>query len=305
MLNICRPSEEEIMAEAKEALRRNRARGRGPAATLAAHFRRAATLKEAGVPPELSTLLSRTNMNYVGSRPAAFEKPRYGTPAYAIARKIGWITAEEEKGDRAAYEERQRRSLQTCHRFSLYERPRSGPPRNSDAYVPELAARLENDRNLTDGARRCARKLAELTYLQNREERCLDVKVYYLMKALGRSRRTVQRYLRLLEREGYIRVKVIKSRFARMCIGLVVELCGPLFARHHREKWPERKVSKTLRNRANAGASKKPQNQKRSFSLDYYKEKRLMVPAQLWAIQCMDGVYRAFMKTVPLLNAPS
>jgi len=32
------------------------------------------------------------------------------------------------------------------------------------------------------------------------------------MQALGKCRRTVQRYLRLLEREGYIRVEVIQSQ---------------------------------------------------------------------------------------------
>ena len=40
--------------------------------------------------------------------------------------------------------------------------------------------RIDNDPNLTDGARRCARKLAELTYSQNREGRALPVTVTYL-----------------------------------------------------------------------------------------------------------------------------
>jgi hypothetical protein len=34
------------------------------------------------------------------------------------------------------------------------------PPRDSGAYVPQLAARLDEDRNPSDGARRCARKVA-------------------------------------------------------------------------------------------------------------------------------------------------
>ena len=67
--------------------------------------------------------------------------------------------------DDPAVAERRKRSLQTCHRPSLYERPRFAPPKDTGAYVPEMAARLEDDRNLTDGARRCARKLAEYTYL--------------------------------------------------------------------------------------------------------------------------------------------
>ena len=56
--------------------------------------------------------------------------------------------------------------------INLYERPRHRPPPESGAYVPELGARIENDRNLTDGARRLARKLAEVIYRQNREARC-------------------------------------------------------------------------------------------------------------------------------------
>ena len=107
-------------------------------------------------------------------------------------------------------EARRKRSLQTCHRPRLYESPRFDSPPESGAYVPELAARLDDDRNLTDGARRCGRKIAELTYRSNREERALEVTVTYLMKALGRCRRMVQRYLRLLEREGYIRSDVVK-----------------------------------------------------------------------------------------------
>ena len=248
----------------------------------------------------MSGFLSRTEITYVGPRPEAFRTPAYGTPAYAIALKIGWITAEEQKADRLAYEERRRRSLQSCHRFLPYERPRFEPPRESGAYVPELAARLENDRNLTDGARRYARKLAELTYRQNREGRSLDVKVYYLMTALGRSRRTVQRYLRLLEREGYILVKVVRSKFARMCVGLAVELRGRLFARHHRAGWPERKTPRTLQN---PGASKAPQNRARSFSLSYYKGEGLRIPVSSWALRCRDGVFRSLMKTVPPLPA--
>lgn len=119
---------------------------------------------------------------------------------YALAQALGWIGEEQAALDHAAHEERRRRALQTCHRHGLYERPRFDPPRDNGAYVPELAAGIEDDRNLTDGARRCARKFAEETYRRNREGRSLEVTVTYLMKALGKCRRTVQRYLRLLDR---------------------------------------------------------------------------------------------------------
>ena len=194
-------------------------------------------------------------------------------------------------GAAPACEARRKRSLQTCHRPRLYERPRFDPPPESGAYVPELAARLEDDRNLTDGARRCARKIAELTYRSNRTGRALEVTITYLMQALGRCRRTVQRYLRLLEREGYIRSDVVKGARSRLCTGLLIYLLGPLFSRHHKEKWPG-KIG-------NSGATQESQNQK---YIDSIKEKPRLIPRHEWALKCMDGVFRSFMKTLPLFD---
>jgi hypothetical protein len=97
---------------------------------------------------------------------------------------------------------------------------------------------VEADRNLTDDARRCARKLAEYAYRRDREGRAAEITVTYLMRALGRCRRSIQRYLRLLEQEGYIRVDVVHGQRTRMCTGLVVQLLSPLFPRHCAERWP-------------------------------------------------------------------
>ena len=187
-----------------------------------------------------------------------------------------------------ACEVRRKRSLQSCHRPGLYERRRFDPPPESGAYVPELAARVDDDRNLTDGARRCARKIAELTYRGNREGRALEVTVTYLIKALGRCRRTVQRYLRLLEEAGYIRADVVKGARSRMCIGLVVTLLAPLFPRHHKVKWPGRI--------GNPGATQESQNQR---VIDSSKGKTRLIPRHEWTLKCMDGVFRSLMKTLP------
>jgi hypothetical protein len=187
--------------------------------------------------------------------------------------------------------ERSHRSRQSCHRFSLYERPRFPPPPDTGAYVPELAARLEDDRNLTDGARRCARKLAEYAYRRNRQGRAAEITVSYLTRALGRCRRTVQRYLRLLEREGYVQVDVVYGDRSRMCIGLVVQLLGPLFPRHRRENWPGRVVFPDAT----------PESQNKRFTLSGGRDLHRM-PAQEWALRCMDGVYRSLMKTIPPLD---
>src|SRR5437879_8092397 len=81
----------------------------------------------------------------LGPPPDTFQKPTYNTPQYVFALRCGWISAEEEMADRAAWEQRRLTSLQTCHRYSLYERPRAAPPKDTGAYVPELAARLDDD----------------------------------------------------------------------------------------------------------------------------------------------------------------
>lgn len=196
--------------------------------------------------------------------------------------------------------ERGRRSLNTCHRYAQAERPRKPALRSSRAYVPELAARVEDDPNLTDGARRCARKLAELTYRQNREGRSLPVTVTYLAKALGRCRRTVQRYLRQLEREGYVAVDVVVSQRARMCVGLVVRLLAPLLAAHHRQRWPG--------NLGNPGATPKSLNQSKGYysrAKDYHaRVEGHRMGVQQWAMRCMEGIFRSYMETNPLAGLP-
>lgn len=179
---------------------------------------------------------------------------------------------------------RRDRCLRHCHRITDHK-ARHPKPHDSGAYVPEMSARLENDLNLTDGARRCARKLMEYVYRKNREGREAEVTVTWLMKALGKSRRTVQRYLRQLEREGYIAVDVLHAR-TRMCAGLIVALLSPLFPRHRREKWPQ-KLMKT-------DAPFMSQNYR-----PRYKTGR--ISRELWALRCADAIWRAWQKTMPPL----
>lgn len=226
-------------------------------------------------------------------RPKTFQKPAYGSFAYQSAVRKGWIGPDQEQGDRAAYQERRARSLQTCHRYSLYEKPRHQKPQKSGAYVPELSAQLESDRNLTDGARRLARKLAEIIYRQNRAGRSTEITVTYLMDALARSRRTIQRYLRILEREGYIYAEVIRGLRSRMCLGLHISLCSQLFAAHHKKSWPK----KTTKSSKIPGASKESQN----YSFIDSRKKGRQVSIDHWTQLCMEGVLRAFTKANPLI----
>jgi DNA-binding transcriptional ArsR family regulator len=179
---------------------------------------------------------------------------------------------------------RQLRSLRCCH-LPAEPKPLRAPPRDSGAYVPEMAARIDDDRNLTDGARRCARKLAEYVYHRNREGRTAEITVTWLMAALGKSRRTVQRYLRHLERAGYIAVDVIRAG-TRMCAGLAVQLLAPLFPRHHRQKWPQKLID--------SDAPRMSQNNSSRY-------KTVRIDRESWALRCMDGVFRSLMKTIPPL----
>ena len=178
-------------------------------------------------------------------------------------------------------EARRLRSLRFCH-LPAEAKPRRPSPHPSGAYIPELAARLEDDSNLTDGARRCARKLAEYIYRRNREGRTAEITVTYLMAALGKCRRTVQRYLRQLEREGYIGVEVLRAG-TRMCAGLLVELLAPLFPRHHRVKWPQ--------TRRDPDATQESQNNSSRYNY-------LLIPRQTWAVKCCNAIWEAYMKTL-------
>jgi hypothetical protein len=172
---------------------------------------------------------------------------------------------------------RSERSRRTCH-IQAEPKTRHAPPRDSGAYVPEMAARVEDDRNLTDGARRCARKLMAYVYRRNRNGRSADITVTYLMRALGKGRRTVQRYLRQLEREGYIAVEVVHAR-TRMCAGLFIELLAPLFPRHHRQKWPQKLID--------SDAPQKSQN-------DRSRYRTRLIPRILWAVRCTEPIRRAW-----------
>lgn len=182
---------------------------------------------------------------------------------------------------------RRARSLQRCHHYSQHEKPRHAPPPDTGAFVPATAARLDDDRNLTDGARRCARKIMELAYRTNRAGRTLDTTTTYLGKALHRCRRTVQRHLRELEREGYISVDIVAGHRSRLCTGLIVTLLAPLFPRHHRRSWPEKP--------GNPGATAVSQNQRKRF---IHANKRHVFSVEAWTARCMDGVFRALMKTI-------
>jgi hypothetical protein len=202
-------------------------------------------------------------------------------------------------------QERRMRSLRKCHMPSLYERPRYPKPRDTGAYVPATSAGLDNDPNLTDGARRCARKIMEETHRRDRKERQLLVNVSYLAKGLRRCRRTIQRYLGMLEREGYIRVQVMSGHKSRMCIGLIVQLLEPLFPRHERQAWsqkignPPKNLTDDAENHRNPDTTSKSQNE---------REKLFNQETKQWeekkdALQGFIDTEEAQAKRFPYLNS--
>ena len=175
---------------------------------------------------------------------------------------------------------RQLRSYRTCW-LPAEETPLRAPPRPGNAYVPELAAGIDDDRNLTDGARRCARKLAEYVYRTNRDSRVAQITVTWLMKGLGKSRRTVQRYLRQLERAGYITVDVIHAR-TRMCAGLMVGLLAPIIPRHGWKKSMKPDAPRLSQNNSS-------------------RYKTRLIPRVLWAVRCTDPIRKAWDRLMPPL----
>jgi len=176
---------------------------------------------------------------------------------------------------------RQLRSYRTC--WLPGDEPNAyAAPRKSNAYVPETAACLDDDRNLTDGARRCARKIAQYVYQKNRDSRSAEITVTYLMKALRKSRRTVQRYLRQLEKAGYISVAVIHAR-TRMCAGLLVEVLATSLPRHGWKK--SMKPDAPLLSQNNSS-----------------RYKSVLIPRALWALRCTDPIQKAWDKIMPPLS---
>jgi hypothetical protein len=170
--------------------------------------------------------------------------------------------------------------------------PREIPPlkrsRDSGLYTPELSARLDDDPNLTDGARRCARIIAAYTYRRSRDSRTAHITVTYLARAMDRSSRTIQRYLRQLEQAGYITTAVVAAARTRLCVGLMITLLRPFFPKHHAAKWPARAM--------NSAATMPPPNHR-------FRYKTIAMTIHGWIFHCLQRADERYMKTLPPLPA--
>jgi hypothetical protein len=70
--------------------------------------------------------------------------------------------------------------------------------------------------------------------------------------------------------------------------GIFITLLEPIFPRHHRKEWPAQK------NGAKPGVQKNSEKYLQFSKYTYFQER---VSVARWSWKCMDGVYRAFMKT--------
>ncbi len=210
--------------------------------------------------------------------------PAFNTPEYWQAVSKGMITWKEAEQAQAKYETRKRRSLQTCHRFTLAERERFAV-QETKAYIPEMSSRMDRDRNLYAEARTVARRCMEWAYRENRGGRTIMTTVGYIAKAIGKSPRMVQRYLRNLEKEGYLEIKIMRNAATGMVQCLEIALSATLFPEHHKKSWPKK-----------LGKPDTTSMSHTQIHINYIKESSFE-----WALRCMNGVWDSFSKnTQPL-----
>lgn len=234
-----------------------------------------------------------------GERPDDWQKPRFGDFEYWLAHRCGWISDEELALDTHSHRERSALALAASHRFSKQrftwdEKPKYEEPAETNEYIPQVNMKIIKDRNLTDSARRIALFVLRHAYQDNRAGRFIGMTVTFMMKGLSLSRRTVQRSLTLLESRGYFRCEVAHGEETRMCVGLIVHLLNPLFPKHHKEKWPEK--------RGNRDASSVPQNQTQFKKR--IKNAKHRVFRITWALKCMNGVARRAFVNDPIVGKP-
>ena len=220
-----------------------------------------------------------------GARPDDWKKPGYNNVDYWIAHRTGWISDAEAETDRAAYEHRYETSLRTGHRYKNRGKPRKFF--KTKQYVPVMRQQVYKDPNLTDGARRLATWIKAETYRESRDERALLTTKVYMARAMDRCPKTIQNYLTLLERHGYIACDVVEGEETKMSFGLLIHLREPLFPAHYKKYWPKKR---------------RKSGEKINSPKDHFREyinisTRQRVSRTVWAMRSMQGVYRSYLKS--------
>lgn len=237
----------------------------------------------------------------------------FNTPEYWAAVKSGKISWDQAQADQAKYEGRRSRAIATSHRYSTKsmmadEISRFPVPEATEAYCPELSAWVTENRNIYGATESILRKIAEYIYQRNRESRSADVTKSYLSEATGFCQRTVQYSLRQLERLGLIETHVVRE--GGWVMGLRIKLLNKALPRHHWEQWPrhirppvfvsmfhyrmDRNIEKKLdaESRRNQGEQPATNKQHSIYNIE---------PVRVWAQRCMDGVWKVYSNSAPLL----
>src|SRR5580693_9176957 len=90
---------------------------------------------------DLARYLAAHRQSHVGDRPPV---PPVANIARASSEPVSFVNPDC----------RRERSLKYCHLPAEPRKQRHPSPRDTGAYIPEMGTRVENDLNLTDGARR-------------------------------------------------------------------------------------------------------------------------------------------------------
>ena len=211
--------------------------------------------------------------------------PRYNTAEFWAGMRTKTINALDEKIIYGRYLVKQERSLTTCHRYRFDTTPLYPMP-DTRGYTPEISERVDLDQNLNSAERDTLRFIIRTAFRQARHSRRLNVTVSFIARGRVRCTRAIQNHLRQLERAGYIAASVVINAATKMTECLEIVLLEAVFPEHHQVRWPEK-----LENSGVHFSSHKEN------PLIYIRER-----VHDWAMRCMNGVFRSYMKRKPLLD---
>ncbi|HRC26998.1 MAG TPA: helix-turn-helix domain-containing protein [Alphaproteobacteria bacterium] len=163
-------------------------------------------------------------------RPAGYQRPAFGTPAYAADYRAGWISDDEFFADEAARMERSARARSSRGAVGAYPARWHRPePQGSRQYSNPMATTAARDDRLTPQAK------ALLQVLRARCGRGHSTRTTKgtLAAIMSRHARSIQRYIAELARFGYIEARTEKGP-SGLFTGLMVritEKVTPFFGR--------------------------------------------------------------------------
>jgi hypothetical protein len=164
-------------------------------------------------------------------KPAHWLKPPYGSQQYRYALSMGWISDDEHKADHEANRSRRERGRASAGTSAAEpSRFANPPPLETRQYGTDYSTEAARDTRLSMGAK---------ALLQIIRARCGKGHKTAFTKAtignmIGRSARTVQRYVAELQRFGYIKTE-IRRGWGGLHSGLIVwitEKVRPFYAQH-------------------------------------------------------------------------